>query len=353
MIKQWMKRISVPAPRTLSGSMRKMETLETLYVSAIDGYAAAVESVSEAASQSPRGARDEFRSSLKQIRGAIRSAADEATLAECKRQFDAEVRRFGRLVEEHAQGQERDTKEILAIVATMVDSAGSREKQHNARFKAVARKLRQLTASTDLAEMKQRLTEEVGQLDKCVEEMARDTQTSLDRVRAGLGELRDARRSQPWIEETVDPVTKLSGRPVALELLMNRLRKDRHFCMVLFSVEGYAGLSTRRNRATMDTLLAEFADRLRTLLPEALVLCRWNEAEALAVLEGNLPAVAGRALELERRLSGSYALGGENGERLPISCVCSVLQPLLGESGEQLLERLRAGRRREPALLER
>lgn len=355
MIKQWMKRISGPSPGTLSGSMHKMDSLESLFTSALDSYAAAVDSVSEAAGDSPRGARDEFRRKLKQIRASIRAAQDQSAFLECRRQFDAEVRRFGRLVEEHAQTQERDAKEIMAIVATMADSIASREKQHNVRFKGIARKLRLLTTSTDLGEIKQRLSEEVGQLDKYVDDMARDTQSALDRVRTGLQARQEGRRTQPWMDEAVDPVTKLAGRSEALVVLATRMRQDLQFCIVLFCVEGYADLSTRQSRTVMDSLMAEFAQRMRTLLPEVPLLCRWNEAEVMAVMEGNLPEVAGRALEMERRLSGSYVVGGgvTGEERVSISCVSSVLQPLRGESGQQLLERLRAGRRREPALLER
>lgn len=355
MIKQWMKRISGPSPGTLSASMRKMDSLETLFDSAVDCYSAALDSVSEAAGDFPRGAREDFRRKLKQIRGVIRAAQDQDSFTECKRQFDAEVRRFGRLVEDHTQAQERDAKEIMAIVATMADSIASREKQHNVRFKGIARKLRLLTTSTDLGEIRQRLSEEVGQLDKYVDDMARDTQSALDRVRTGLQARQEGRRTQPWVDEAVDPVTKLSGRSEALAVLATRMRQNLQFCIVLFCVEGYSDLSTRQSRTAMDALLAEFAQRLRTLLPDVPLLCRWSEAEVMAVLEGNLPEVAGRALEMERRLSGSYAVGsaatGE--ERVSISCVSSVLQPLRGESGQQLLERLRAGRRSEPALLER
>ncbi|MBL8176237.1 MAG: diguanylate cyclase [Bryobacterales bacterium] len=354
MIKQLMKRIGGPSPGSLSGSMRKMDSLETLFASALESYAAALDSVSEAASDSPRGAREEFRRKLKQIRGTIRVAQDDDTFAECRRQFDAEVRRFGRIVEDHAQTQERDAKEIMAIVATMADSIASREKQHNVRFKGIARKLRLLTTSSDLAEIKQRLSEEVGQLDKYVDDMARDTQAALDRVRTGLQARQEGRRIQPWIEEAVDPVTKLAGRPEALAALAARMRQDLGFCIVLFAVEGYAELSTRQSRAYMDGLMAEFAQRMRSLLPDVPALCRWNEAEVMALLEGNLPDAAGRALEMERRLSGAYSIRTEAGEeRVAVSCVSSVLQPLRGESGPQLLERLRNGRRREPALLER
>ncbi len=355
MIRQLMKRLSGPSPGTLSGSMHKMESLESLFATAVESYAAAVDSVSEAAGDSPRGARDEFRKKLKQLRTTIRTSSSQQSFEECKRQFDAEVKRFGRLVEEHAQTQERDAKEIMAIVATMADSVASREKQHNVRFKGIARKLRLLTTSTDLGEIRQRLSEEVGQLDKYVEDMARDTQSALERVRADLEARQDVKRTQPWMEEAVDPVTKLAGRPEAMAALATRLRQDPFFCVVLFSVEGYADLSTRQGRPTAESLLKEFALRLKTLLPEATLLARWNEAEALALVEGNLPEVAGRALDLERRLSGAYAVEKADGaaDRVSISCVSSVLQPLRGESGQQLLERLRAGRRREPALIER
>lgn len=331
------------SPATISRSIRQSEDISKLYEIAVGCYTDTVESIGEYAPDSPRGAREELRKKMKGIRASIRLAHDRASFEETHKSVDGELKGFTRLVEQHIASQERDAKEIMALMASMADSVASRDKQHNVRFKGIAKKLRLLTTSQDLAEIRAQLSAEVGQLEIYVDDMSRDTQAALERVKSDLqARERAVLKTPEWTEQPVDPQTQFAGRTEALVLIDGRLRGPNQFCLARFTIQGYPQLAARHSPQTMGELIKEFAARLKKQLPEAALYSRWSESELAAVVECHLPDLAGRAVELERRLSGAFSLPSAAGgsEQIAVSCVSHIVQAVRGESAAQLADRL-------------
>lgn len=340
MLKNLLKKWTTPQV-SVSGSMRDMDSLQELYKAVVEAYASTVDSIADHAPESPRQAREEYRRRLKQIRTALRTAPNETTVRATHRQLEGELKEYGRQLDSHFQAHERDTNQIMAIVASMADSIAKGDQQNNVRLKGIAKKLRLLTTCENLSDIRAHLADEAGQLERYADDMARDTQSALGRLKSELPARQEGPKKQPWVDNTVDLLTQLTGRPGAISIFESR---KGTFCIARFTVENFAGLMQRHGHSVMDSLLQEYAQRMRNHLQGALLLCRWDESEFLAAVECALPDLAIRAYEMERRLSGLYSLTNKSGgieERIAISCISSVVQPLHGEQPDQIIGRLR------------
>jgi GGDEF domain-containing protein len=348
-------------PDSISGSIRNMDDLSELLEFAIACYGDALDGIGQHAPDTPRTLRDEYRRKLKQIRGLLGTPGKSA-LESVRKQLDAELRTYGKALEAHIHQIERDVKEIMTMMAAMADSLASREKQHNVRFRGVAKQLRLLTTADNLAEIRLKLASEVEQLEKYVDEMARDTQAALERVKGDIlareqqaasrqpsaaatlpagGELRSTQAPPgpgAWVDSATDPVTQLAGRPEVLRTISEFKRDDRRFCLACFSVQQFEQHLSRYGRGVMDAVLKEVSFRIKEGFPGATVIGRWNDADFMVVSELPLPDLATEVNELERRLSLTFSIPGR-GERIMVSCRTSAVQSLRTETAAEMIAR--------------
>lgn len=347
-----------------------MDDLAGLYDLALACYGDAIEGAGQHAPDTPRALREEHRRKLKQIRGLL-AIPGKPSLEGARKHLDAELQAYGKGLEKHIHQSEKDVKEIMAMMATMADSLASREKQYNVRFRGIAKQLRLLTTANDLAEIRMKLASEVEQLEKYVEDMARDTQAALERVKGDLqvreqaaqqardqqardqqaptpGAARNSAPSPAWVDSAVDPTTQLAGRPEGLAMITTLKRNDVRFCLARFSVDPFEQLLAKYGRGVMDAVLKEVSFRLKEGFPAASLVARWNDADFLVVSESSLPDLAMQVTEIERKLALTFSIPGR-GEKISVSCRTSAIQSLRTETTDEMISRVLASRELAPA----
>lgn len=311
---------------------------ETLYAS-VRSYVALITAIADSAPDTPKQLKEDYGHHLRKIRDEVAGSTPTSKLLyDAERRTEAQLKGFGKGLEKHVQQHEKDVKEVMALVASMADSIASHEKQYTVRFKGIAKKLRLLTTANDIADIRQRLTEEIGQLDKYVEDMARDTRVALERVNTNLLAIRDRQNATPWLEREPDSVTKLPGRPVAREAIETRQRAGAAFSIARFAVEQYPLLAQRHRAQDLTAAVSAFALRLSDELKGAAALARWSESEFVAIFDCHLPELAGKLSEVEQKLAGAY-------QGVPLAVAASAVQPFRGETVEQLMARLESASR--------
>lgn len=319
-----------------------MDDLSGLFNLAVEVYGETIEDIGKHFPDSNKPLREEYRKKLKQIRGALLVTPDRQTITETRKRLDAELQAHGKTLGEHVHQQESDVKQIMGMIASMADSMATREKQHNVRFKGIAKQLRLLTTAQDLGEIRQKLAAEIDQLEKYVEEMARDTQEALDRVQTDLRSREKKERTQCWLEPGLDPVTQIAGRPDAIKYLAQVKRTDMRFCIGRFSVTGYKPLFEKQGAVVVNSILQEIAFRLKDLFKDAALVARWSDADFLVVVDSPLTDLAVRISEVERKLSLTFTVPGR-GDRIVVSVHGSAVQSLRTETAEEMVKRVMVG----------
>jgi GGDEF domain-containing protein len=317
--------------------MNQIDDLETRFSEALASYKAALDSLAEHAPAALKALLEDFRKELRKLRTGLGSTPNGAALTDVRKDLDGALKAYGRAVEQHTRRHEEEAKQVMAMLAVMAESIAGQEKQYNVRFRGIAKKLRLLITSQDLSEIRQKLSAEVSQLEKYVEDMSRDTQAALERVQTELATVR--RRPEAadrWANLAVDPVTSLPGRAQGQVAIDTRMRSHTRFCVGRFVVLGFANIRERHGREPSDGVAQAFASRLRAQFREQDIICRWDEDEFVVIVDCQLPELAGRVTEIERALSGLY-----DGVGIAASCAGGAIEPFRGESSAQMLDRLR------------
>ncbi len=322
---------------SLRKHINRIDDLESLFRESLASLRAVVESVAEHAPRATRELLEEHRKHLKKLSGELTSAPSCEVLTGARDRLDQELKLYGKKVDQHIRRQERDAKEIMAIVAMMAESMASREKKYGVRFRGIARNLNLLATATDLAEIRRKLGEQVAQMDQYVDDMQRDTQDAVARLqqempKRGLG---------PCAEEGSDAVTSLLGRKEAQALIEARTKIGLRFCVAHFFLRRFPEIGETWGPGAAEAVLREFARRLLELFRSSDVVCRWGEDEFVAIADARLPELAGRAAEMEKRLSGTY-LVVVRGERLQIQVACGlgIAEHIPPETADQMLARV-------------
>jgi GGDEF domain-containing protein len=306
---------------------------------AVRCYAATIESIAAHGPETPKSLKEDFGFHFRKIREELAHSTPSARLFhDTHKRADAQIRGYGKALEKHVRQYEKDAKEVMTLVASMAESIASQEKQYNVRFKGIARKLRLLTSTEDIGEIRRRLAEEVGHLEKCSEDISRDTRAALDRVNTDLLAICARHNRSPWLDRDADPLTQLPGRPEAVDAIGMRQQAQAAFCVARFAIHRYAQLSEQYRNGAASAVVAEFASRLRAGAGGAL-LCRWSESEFVVVADTRLPELAAQVSELEGVLNGEYAVPGLR-KPLAVECASSAVQPFRGETVDQIMARL-------------
>lgn len=351
-----------PAPATPESS--------SLLQTALESYQHTIESIGEHVADVPRGIRDGVRKRMKSVRHQLKMTPDRTTIEATRKQVDAELRQIGKQVEEQRGAQDSEVKQIMGIVATLADSVASREQSYQVRFRGIAKKLRLLTTSENLATIRKQLADEVGQLERYCEDMSRDTAAAVERMRSDLttrerrpaGAAPGASSSggtsslgapssggpssggppSTFAGPIVDPATGLHSRGEGIGAMQDLLRSGSYYCVLVLSIGNGKVLAQRYPERMQEQLANAFGLRIRAHFQDAVILCRDSQWDFLALMPGKLPDAAAKAHDLELRLSGAYKVRSESGaeEQVSLDCYTGAVQPLMGEAMKDVLQRL-------------
>lgn len=325
---------------SLQDQIQRLDDLEALVEEAVGCCRAVVELMAERTPRAPKDLVEEHKKQLKRIRGFLEAPATKGLLEETRRKLDAELTSYAGQLDAYLEHQERETREVMAIVAVMAESIGARDKQYNVRFRGIGKKLRVLATSADLSEIKRKLNEEIVQLEKYVDEMSRDTAKALERVKAELTTVRTRPRPLPAGEAT-DAATGLPGRMQGLSDIEGRTKADLRFCLLRLEVEEFGAIQQSDGPEVAATVLAQFGALLRDSFRPGDVVCRWGEGELLVITDVRLPEVVRRIPQLEKTLAGPYRVATFNGKKeFTIRCASAIVESVHGETADELVHRL-------------
>lgn len=355
-----MRKAAAPQPAGgLAQSMQRLEELSALYELARACYLDALESWGQHAPSAPRILREELRDELKRIRSSF-AASSQPSWEQARQQLDQVLERYGRGLEQHIDQSDRDVREIMAMVATLADSLAAREKQHQVRFRGIAKQLRLVATATDLAEIRRKLAVEVEQLERYLEDMARDTQQALHRIRQDLqarqqitssGNSRVSKTGGQAAfhgmppsalatprELVLDPTTELPTALHVRQRISDLKRQQARFCLARFTIPLFEELLAQHGRAVLEAIVKEVAQRLQAGLPPAAWLARWSPGEFLMICNLPLPDLVTQLQQLEEQLKLTFAISGKS-EKVAVCCRTAAVESLRSETAEEMIRR--------------
>lgn len=209
---------------SLKSEINSYKQLEQLLEESLAAFRTALDSVVQHSPRLQRGSGiTDWRKNLRQWRARLEGPPSVDLLRDTSKMVDRELAAWGKSIEQDFDAQEQDTKEAMAAVAVMAEALGANEKTYGVRFRGISKKLRLLSTSNDIAEIRRKLQGEIELLEKYVDEMSTDNESALNRLR----DLRKPRAaappsgsglSNPKLIETIRSTVRTEDRVVVVSM---------------------------------------------------------------------------------------------------------------------------------------
>lgn len=330
---------------SLHGEMYRLDVVEELLRDAVRGYQGLIDLIVTHVPKAAREIGPEHKKKLKQIRNLLDSKPSRALLNEVRLQLDTSIGGFTRGLDQQLGQQENETRQVMAIIAVVAESMADREKQYSVRFRGIGKKLRVLTTCNDIGEIRRKLEAEVCQLEKYVDDMARDTDSAVSRVQM---ELRQAKKAEPIQKtqedggvndaiRTAEMAIPLLNRREAEQAIESRQRMDSRFCAARFVIDNLPDVASQFGLPATAGLMDQVGTLIRKNFEPVDMVFRWSDQDLVVITDLRLPEVAMRVAGLEPILVGPYSGGNHE---VTLNVRTNVIERLRNELGGETIGRI-------------
>jgi diguanylate cyclase (GGDEF)-like protein len=219
---------------------------------------------------------DSLRQSLAALRG---QAMPDASLA-----AEKHIREWSRDTSKFFREKTAEVKELLMMVAATAESVSERDHRYASQFDGLTNRLHKIADLNDITKLRSSLLQSVTELKAGVEQMAKDSEAAVQKLKAELSIYRTR------LEETekiaaVDVLTGLANRRKIEAELELRIVRGHEFCVLILDVNGLKQVNDRYGHLAGDDLLRQFAVELTHSLRCGDVVGRLGGDEFLAILD--------------------------------------------------------------------
>ncbi len=269
---------------SLHEEMQSYGSLQQMIEELVGAYRGALDSLMQHTPKTSAAGAPDWRKNIRQLRARFDTSLSIPVVKETAKAVNREIAVWGSATESHFERQEKETKEAMAAVAVMAEVLSAQEQTYGVRFRGISKKLRILTTSNDIAEIRRKLQSEIELLEQYVDAMAADS-------RSALGSVRQLQRAEARPDDAV------AGPDVAQAIRSNVTTGDRVSVVVVSLPAG----ASRQHGAMVQARLSE-AFECRDLAGPV------SGGLYLAVTRLSLPETAARLEVVERDLSAKLGM---------------------------------------------
>jgi hypothetical protein len=308
---------------SLAGQISTFGDLQESLDATLAAYRGALDSIVNHSPKTLREQAADLKKNLRQIRARIDGLPSLALMKETSKDVDREIANWGKATEASFEAQERETKEAMAAVAVMAEALGAHEKTYGVRFRGISKKLRLLTTSNDISEIRKKLQGEIELLEQYVNQMTQESESALERLR----DLDKARRAREVtvaavaavVAEATAPGSSAAGddRKRLSEAVRAQVRTEDRVAIVR--------VITQESVATKGRDL--IVGRMKDVFESPSLTGQWSADTFVSITRLPLPEAAARLEIVERDLSVKLAgrLDGTVFEKTPGSTAAELL----------------------------
>jgi len=284
-----------------------LDARDRLPAPVVDSYRALLGAMGECGSQACPQLGLDLQASLLLLQAHLAAEMTFGDFTASGTAAETELRVWGARTAEYYKQKTAEVKELMMVLARTVDSVGERDQRYAGQFSNLSTRLRDIADLDDLTKVRTSLLKGVDELKTCVEQMSRDSETSLTQLRTELGASRNR------LEETeriaaADPLTGIANRRRIDQALEEFAARGRPFCVAMFDLNGFKSINDQLGHLAGDDLLRQFAAELRLVVRSADLAGRWGGDEFIAVLDCGLDQAESLMRRIRDWVFGEYTV---------------------------------------------
>jgi diguanylate cyclase (GGDEF)-like protein len=296
---------------------------------------------------------EELQSQVFRLQERLKSDPGPGTLQQTNGEAQTALRSWGERASNYYKRKATEVRELMLVVAQAAESVGERDMRYTSKFSSFTERLQAIANLEDITNLRSSLTANVGELKKCIAQMTKDSNESVNRLNAELATYR-SRLEETERLASIDALTGLANRR-RIELALDQLvLRARPFSLLLFDVNDFKAINDQFGHVAGDDLLRQFAVELKLALRSSDLAGRWGGDEFIVVLD------CGEELaEVQRNRIRDWALGeytlrsGADSYRVSVSAAIGMAGWLRGEDITETLKRADAAMYRDKQELKR
>ena len=250
----------------------------------MDSYRSALAAMGNCWAQACPPLSEPLQKSLLSLRNQISAEAEPEVVAEAGQRIEKELSRWGGRAAEYYRKKAGDVKEIMMVLASTAEKAGERDQKYSAQFNKITARLQGIAGLEDFTAMRQSLIHSANELKSSVEQMKRESESSLHNLRAELAGY-ETRLQEADSLATRDQLTGLTNRRGLEAKMETRVAQQRPFTLLVLDLNGFKAVNDTLGHIAGDQLLKQFGSELKSALRTSDLVARWGGDEFVVVIE--------------------------------------------------------------------
>jgi diguanylate cyclase (GGDEF)-like protein len=255
---------------------------------------------------------------------------------------EEQLQQWGGRTAEYFKAKTNDVKELLIVLARTAESLGERDQRYSEQFTEFTMQLQTIANLDDLAQMRSSIMRRATELKSCVDQMARDSNKSVARLRAEVSTYETRLKT---VEELAlrDVLTGLGNRRNVEERIELRISHQQVFCVVILDLDGFKQVNDTYGHGAGDSLLKQFAQELRSNIRPTDIVGRWGGDEFIMVLDCDFAGARSQIERVQKWVLGDYTIGpgantGNVKVKIKLNASIGVAQWQPGQTTTQITE---------------
>jgi diguanylate cyclase (GGDEF)-like protein len=257
--------------------------------STVESYRAAIAAMGNCWAQACPPLSEPLRQSLLSLRDQISAEVAPQVVTEAGQRIEKELGLWGGRAAEYFRKKAGDVKEIMMVLASTAEKAGERDQRYSAQLTKITARLQGIAALEDFTVMRQSLIHSANELKSSVEQMARESQSSLQILKAELAGYERRLQEADGLAMR-DELTGLDNRRGLEAKLEARVAQRRPFSLLVLDLNGFKAVNDSLGHMAGDQLLKQFGSELRSAVRSTDLVGRWGGDEFVVVIDGNQAA---------------------------------------------------------------
>lgn len=253
--------------------------------------------------------------SLAALKERLSPGCNSETISQTSTEVAGTVIDWGGRASAYYKKKTAEAKEIMVTLAQTAEIIAERDSRYSGQFGDLTGRLRTIANLDDLSLMRQQILVNATKLSTCVEQLTKESQDSVTRLRSELSSFQN-RLEEAERLASQDPLTGLSNRRYTETQIEARIAKATPFCVLMLDLNGFKDVNDRYGHLVGDELLRQFAARLRSALRATDLIGRWGGDEFVVVLDCDAIQAGPRVVTIHKLLTGGYPVTTDAGSAL-------------------------------------